>query len=1142
MGHLIRTTSVAGCIFFLLGWVVVAGLAAPSSAAEDATAFSDLEAYPLVVANFYFAGTFGTGKGWDESYSKPAGIRKEYMPWFTPALWESMWKYPKHSQVVNGENIYTYHRFIPGVAAWQDDAHGDRAHCLNNPRGWEEVHGDTGAGAERYWIEFLEDVYARRDELDLGEDYKIIVNIGGQSRGGMSAIRFAGEIETIDQDMNNWIRPEIFDRIAWINVVATDPVWDENNFSGYNNPCIYGPGPAGVLDYTRWNNYVLGAKVRNYVGIYAEDERSSDFWPVIPHADSVDTNVVILTVPGSHQTLVGNYQSDGHRGKHWYHGRDSQHWWWGPLWDDVFKWSDTPTAAWKSVQYAVTYMVLELWESSDFGFTEFKTGADDGDPNYLRRCRDAIVDDPAYPSDPEESWKAHLQSAMNASRDRIRSVSFLPKGGRGKLMAWVGSSCVEKLSWSQTSIQDFLYEPRCAVKATGEAPTTSNTYGEGLEKGKFTNSFIDDLSSFSGWPPTFTRSPEDRWLLIEPILDSKESYTFTAVASGVGCVLSQTGDQVVPHGGSASLTIDAAVNHIVKWIKIDEGEGLVWNEGETHTFSDVREDHKIEAQCEVLPDFKIKAKAREGGSINPEGPVAVPQQPPQDQTFSIRGNHNNNVDEVWIDEVSTGPLDVNYYQYTFYDVAADHTIEASFVNTWLLLVGVSPYSGGRVVGSVDVTSPPSSPPADGIDCGNDPFLDDCYDLIYPGDAFDLVPTAESGYRFAGWTGCDVTPAPNHADPNSCRMSLGTEPPLESGNQVAVYANFVSEAGGTDPDGDGVPTAVEMAALNSGDGNFDGVPDADQVAVASFESPKTEGYCTVDLLGVHPGKADTLMKLAVKDADAFGGDPNMVYPSGVVSFVATDYHWEEGVGVRFTVHGLVDAPGYGYVFRRLNPLTSAWETVPATITSHPASRGDAYTTFEYEFYPPMGSTDVREVGGPALVDSDGDGIADSMEEREEGTNPSAEDSDGDGLSDAEELALGTSPADEDSNGDGVKDGDQVDPSDPNPDGDEMPSRWELDEGLDPLVDDSLLDPDGDGAANIEEFKRGTRPLVNDLDEDGDGMPTEWEFQYRPTLDYEVDDADEDPDGDGLTNYEEYLVGSDPLDPNSVPVELQKLNID
>jgi hypothetical protein len=285
-----------------------------------------------------------------------------------------------------------------------------------------------------------------------------------------------------------------------------------------------------------------------------------------------------------------------------------------------------------------------------------------------------------------------------------------------------------------------------------------------------------------------------------------------------------------------------------------------------------------------------------------------------------------------------------------------------------------------------------------------------------------------------------------------------------------------------------------------------------------------------------------MKLAVKDADSFGGDPNMVYPSGVVAFVATDYHWEEGVSVRFIVHGLVEAPGYGYVFRRLDPSTSAWETVPATITSHPASRGDAYTTFEYEFYPPMWSTDVFEVGGPALVDSDGDGIADSIEEQVEGTNPSDEDSDGDGLLDAEELALGTSPADEDSNGDGVMDGDQVNPSDPNPDGDHMPSRWELDEGLDPLVNDSLLDPDGDGATNIQEFRRDTRPLVNDLDEDGDGMPSDWEAQYLPTLDYEVDDADEDPDGDGLTNYEEYLIGSDPTDPTSVPVELQKFIIE
>ena len=47
----------------------------------------------------------------------------------------------------------------------------------------------------------------------------------------------------------------------------------------------------------------------------------------------------------------------------------------------------------------------------------------------------------------------------------------------------------------------------------------------------------------------------------------------------------------------------------------------------------------------------------------------------------------------------------------------------------------------------------------------------------------------------------------------------------------------------------------------------------------------------------------------------------------------------------------------------------------------------------------------------------------------------------------------------------------------------------------------------------------------LDSDEDGMPDDWERAYG--LDpYEPTDADEDPDGDGVTNLDEFLAGTDP----------------
>jgi hypothetical protein len=54
-----------------------------------------------------------------------------------------------------------------------------------------------------------------------------------------------------------------------------------------------------------------------------------------------------------------------------------------------------------------------------------------------------------------------------------------------------------------------------------------------------------------------------------------------------------------------------------------------------------------------------------------------------------------------------------------------------------------------------------------------------------------------------------------------------------------------------------------------------------------------------------------------------------------------------------------------------------------------------------------------------------------------------------------------------------------------------------------------------------------------DDDHDGMPNEWEDRYKPTLDRYTPDANKDPDGDGFSNLKEYLGGSDPTDPKSIP---------
>ena len=106
---------------------------------------------------------------------------------------------------------------------------------------------------------------------------------------------------------------------------------------------------------------------------------------------------------------------------------------------------------------------------------------------------------------------------------------------------------------------------------------------------------------------------------------------------------------------------------------------------------------------------------------------------------------------------------------------------------------------------------------------------------------------------------------------------------------------------------------------------------------------------------------------------------------------------------------------------------------------------------------------------------------------------------------------------------------IDSQDPDDDNDGMPDEWEIKYGLDPFNNqDANKDNDGDGLTNLEEYKLGTDP--NNPDTDGDGMPDEWESYYGLNPN-DPNDANKDNDGDGLTNLEEYKLGTDPNNPDT-----------
>jgi subtilisin family serine protease len=174
--------------------------------------------------------------------------------------------------------------------------------------------------------------------------------------------------------------------------------------------------------------------------------------------------------------------------------------------------------------------------------------------------------------------------------------------------------------------------------------------------------------------------------------------------------------------------------------------------------------------------------------------------------------------------------------------------------------------------------------------------------------------------------------------------------------------------------------------------------------------------------------------------------------------------------------------------------------------------------------------------PRVADTDGDGLTDG-DEVSRGTKPLVTDTDGDGMTDGWEVRYGFDPLDvldPGPNNDATEDNDGLtnleesqngtDPTDADTDDDGMPDGWEVDHGLNPLVNDAALDPDSDGLTNLQEYTLGTHP--KDSDTDDDGMPDGWENTHG--LNPLANDASGDADSDGLTNLGEYQNNTDPND--------------
>ncbi|MCG3146937.1 MAG: hypothetical protein PCFJNLEI_00372 [Verrucomicrobiae bacterium] len=176
---------------------------------------------------------------------------------------------------------------------------------------------------------------------------------------------------------------------------------------------------------------------------------------------------------------------------------------------------------------------------------------------------------------------------------------------------------------------------------------------------------------------------------------------------------------------------------------------------------------------------------------------------------------------------------------------------------------------------------------------------------------------------------------------------------------------------------------------------------------------------------------------------------------------------------------------------------------------------------------------------AACDADSDGLS-NLVEFSLGTDPTYADTDGDGLADGAEVNThGTNPLNWDSDGDGLSDEEELNTYNTDPllwstVGDGISDGWKVAHGFDPL-DPTVAgrDDDGDGATNLQESLAGTNPATADTD--GDGIPDGWEILHGVDP-VRATDRDEDADEDGWSNYWEWYYGTSPQDAASQPAPL------
>jgi len=221
---------------------------------------------------------------------------------------------------------------------------------------------------------------------------------------------------------------------------------------------------------------------------------------------------------------------------------------------------------------------------------------------------------------------------------------------------------------------------------------------------------------------TFTITPNVNYHVADVLVDAVSvgpitNYTFSNVTTGhtiaatfaintnnitatvgAGGTISPLGAIAVPYGSNQVYIITPNSGFQIFDIQVD---GVSIGAVANYTFINVTAPHTINATFSAATTFNLVASAGLNGSINPIGTTTVISG--ASQSFTITPNAGYHVLDVLIDNVSTGAVT----SYTFTNIAANHTIDATFaLNSGTINIVATTGAGGTITpaGATTITS------------------------------------------------------------------------------------------------------------------------------------------------------------------------------------------------------------------------------------------------------------------------------------------------------------------------------------------------------------------------------------------------------------------------------------------------------